>query len=281
MYRAKAGGRDRYDFFDVDMRTSVMERLKLEKNLRKAIDRKEFFLLYQPIINMCDHQIKGFEALIRWQQPELGLISPDDFIPAAEDLGFIHNIGYWVLQEACSQLQGWQAENDQLGDLTLNVNVSALQLLRSDFPDEVKNVLELYRLNPHNLALEITETAFIHNQEIASKQIKALKALGVQIHLDDFGTGFSSLSFINLFQIDALKIERQFIADLGQEKEGELVSAILALGKKLKLYVVAEGIENLVQLDFLRKEGCILGQGYYFSQPVSSKEAALLIQSTN
>jgi diguanylate cyclase (GGDEF)-like protein/PAS domain S-box-containing protein len=275
MYRAKAEGRARFDIFNVQMRISVLKRLQLEKNLRKAIDRNEFFLLYQPIFSLLDQRLKGFETLIRWQQPDLGLISPHEFIPTAEDLGLIHELGRWALLEACTQFQNWNNRNK----LSLNVNVSAVQLLRLDYPQEVSRILQQTDIDPTRLALEITETAFIHDQETAAHQIKELKALGVSIYLDDFGTGYSSLSFINQFQIDALKIDRQFISDLQNDKQCNLVPAIMALGERLGLSVIAEGIETEEQLDILRRAGCVLGQGYLYSKPISPEAAQDLIQS--
>jgi len=279
MYRAKELGKARYDYFNVEMRDTVVKRYKLEKDIRKALANHEFFLVYQPIVNLSDHNIMGFEALIRWQHPEQGLISPVDFIPVAENIGMIHEIGRWVLAEACTTYTELFKNNKSLHNLSLNVNVSPVQLLRNDFPDEVRHVLQKTNFDPSSLALEITETAFINDQEIAAKQIENLKNIGVQIHLDDFGTGYSSLIFINLFKIDCLKIERQFISGMENDKQRNLISAILALGEKLNLDVIAEGIEFEKQNDLLQDIGCLYGQGYYYSKPISSDRIPALIQS--
>ena len=278
MYRAKAGGRSRFEIFDVAMRTSVLERLQLEADLRRAITQNEFFLLYQPIYMLRNQKLEGFEALIRWQRPDnRGLISPTEFIPAAESLGMINEIGHWVLEKACLQLQIWKKEYSLPDSFKMNINISAIQLLSPDFAKEVSAIIEQTGVSPANLALEITETAFIHDQYFASQQVSALKALGVQIHLDDFGTGYSSLSLINDFQIDALKIERQFISDLKPGKRAELVTAIIALGEKLELNIIAEGIETQDQLDFLNQNFCALGQGHFFSKPISAQDAGDLL----
>ena len=274
MYSAKNQGRARFNIFNVSMRTSVMKRMEIENNLRKAVKNGEFFLVYQPIFNLSDHHLTGLEVLLRWQQPDCGLIPPLEFIPIAENIGIIHTIGHWVLQNACTQMRRWQTKHPEFGNLKLNINVSAIQLLRDDFPNEVKAVIKHSKLDPNCLVLEITETAFINDQEIASRQVEALKAMGIQIHLDDFGTGYSSLSFINLFQVDGLKIERQFINSLDQSKQAELVRAVLALGENIGLEIIAEGIETQAQLDFLKDNGCLQGQGYLYSKPLPTNDVS-------
>ena len=279
MFKAKAQRKDNCAFFDVSMRTSIIKRMEIENKLCKAIENEKFFLVYQPIINLVDKVIIGFEVLLRWQDFDNGLIPPLEFIPIAEDMGIIHEIGQWVLEKACSQVHSWQMKHNHKGQLKLNVNVSAVQLLRSDFPEEVLSILKSTNFDPSNLALEITETAFINDQQLAINQIENLKALGVEIHLDDFGTGYSSLSFINLFQVDALKIEGQFISRINQDKKAGLVRAIIALGENMGLDIIAEGIETKGQHKFLMKAGCKIGQGSYFSKPINSEEAALLVVS--
>jgi diguanylate cyclase (GGDEF)-like protein/PAS domain S-box-containing protein len=277
MYRAKAGGRARFDIFDITMRTSVLEQLQLENDLRRAVEEHEFFLVYQPIFSMPDQKLQGFEALIRWRQPGAAIIFPVDFIHAAENTGIIQEIGEWVLQEACSELQVWQDTYPQADSIHMNINISAVQLLNPGFPTDVGEFIKNAGIHPAKLAFEITETAFINDQEKAALQVAALKTLGVQIHLDDFGTGFSSLSFLNKFQIDAIKIERQFISGLKKEKQADLVRAIMAMSDRLSLRVIAEGIETQDQIDFLNDLGCPLGQGNYYSKPISPEEAGVLI----
>ena len=279
MYIAKEQGKARFEIFNISMRTSLLERIRIENNLRSALEKDQFHLVYQPIYNLNSLDLVGFEALLRWEQPNAGLISPGHFISIAEDMGLIQAIGSWVLREACRQFHQWRAHLDIQTPLTININVSALQLLRPDFPIEVRQVLEETGVHPACLVLEITETSFIHNHELASEQVNALKDLGVQIHLDDFGTGFSSLNFINLFQVDALKIEREFIAALGQEKQAELVRALIALGENIGLEVFAEGIETEGQLDFLKNAGCGFGQGFYYSKPLSQDDISRLMET--
>jgi len=277
MYRAKELGKARYDYFNIDMRAAVIKRYELEKDIRKALKNNELYLVFQPILRLNDQKITGIEALIRWNHPERGVISPAEFIPVAENIGAIHEIGQWVLKEACATLNDLQKNRNCDDHFTLNVNVSPIQLLRKDFPTEVKQIIQMTKIDPLNLALEITETAFINDQENAVIQVDRLKEIGVQIHLDDFGTGYSSLSFINLLNIDCLKIEKQFISGMSNNKQRNLISAILALGEKLDLSVIAEGIELEKQHKFLQEIGCLLGQGYYYSKPVAAEKLAGLI----
>jgi diguanylate cyclase (GGDEF)-like protein/PAS domain S-box-containing protein len=267
LYSAKGLGRAQYSIFNPDMRDMVIQRLKLEGDLRQAVKNDELVLNYQAVVNLNDRSLQGFEALVRWEKPD-GYIMPDSFIPLAEDTGIIHELGRWVLLTACQQMAVYQVSCPQAQDLIINVNVSAIQLLRDDFPLEVQEVLKLTGLNPVNLALEITETAIILDQEAASRQLKALREIGVHLYLDDFGTGYSSLSFLNQFPIDALKIDRQFLASLDIEKQQDLVNVFIILGRKLGMKVIVEGVEEEWQNDILMDLGGEFGQGYLFSKPV-------------
>ena len=278
MYRAKDQGRSRFEIFDESMRIAVLERLELEANLRRAISNQEFVVVYQPIVGINMNQITGFEALIRWKFPDGRIVTPAEFIPIAEETGMINEIGYWVLLRACSQLKVWNQAYFHDSTLTMSVNVSGVQLMMAEFPDQVKKIIQETGIDPENLSLELTESSLIKDQKIAAEKLHSLKALGVRIHLDDFGTGYSSLSFLAQFNIDALKIDRQFVANISPGNQTDLAGVIIALGEKLNLKVIAEGIETEEQLAFLKETDCKYGQGYYFSKPVDAQTISKLLQ---
>ena len=282
MYRAKDAGKNTYQFFDAEMNTQTFERLLLENGMRQALERGEFELHYQPQLNAASRDMSGVEVLIRWRHPQLGLIPPLRFIPLAEETGLIKPIGDWVLQEACRQLKAW----DQAGLYVprVAVNLSARQFEQSTLVDNVARALQTAGLEASRLELEITESMIMQNPVETVHQLGELKALGVWLSIDDFGTGYSSLSHLKRFPLDTLKIDRSFVDGLpGDEDSVAIAEAILAMSRKLKFSVVAEGVENAAQADFLELKGCTLLQGYHFGKPVPATEfpalAAQLSQS--
>jgi diguanylate cyclase (GGDEF)-like protein/PAS domain S-box-containing protein len=281
MYRAKTLGKARHEVFDKAMHAVAMNLLQLETDLRRAIDRQEFFLQYQPIVALDGFNLCGFEALVRWQHPERGLISPMDFIPVAEDTGQILPIGHWTLKEACRQMQRWQRRFPLDPPLFISVNLSGKQFTQPDLIEQVTKILQETRLDPRSLKLEITESVVMENIENATEMLKQLRGLGVRLSIDDFGTGYSSLSYLHRFPIDTLKIDRSFIISMVDNNENiEIVRTILMLAQNLGMDVVAEGVETKEQLALLRKLGCENGQGYFFSKPTSVSGAEKLISDT-
>lgn len=278
MYRAKSLGRGRHEIFDPSMHENVMAKLKLETDLRLAVEREEFCLYYQPIMSLKNNRLTGFEALIRWQHPERGLVSPNDFIPTAEATGLILLIGNWVLNEACRQLRQWQHGRRGEQPLSISVNLSAKQFSQVDLVRQIESVLERTGLDARSLKLEITETAVMERAEEAVAMLGQLKALGVKLHIDDFGTGYSSLSYLHRFPVDELKIDRLFVSRMGADDESsEIVATIIQLAHNLGMKVTAEGVETIEQLAQLRSLSCEYAQGYYFSKPVIAESAKLMI----
>ena len=277
MYRAKELGK-RFELFRPELLTLAVTLLEVETDLARALERGEFRLYYQPIISLGAGCLKGFEALVRWQHPRRGLVSPDEFISVAEDTGAIVAIGEWILQEACRQMQVWRTTIEGAERLQINVNVSAKQLAVLSFSDTVERALSASGLQADGLNLEITESVIMDNADDARAILSGLRALGVRVHLDDFGTGYSSLTYLNKFTIDVLKIDRSFV---GNCETGvacpEIVRSIIALGQSLSIDVTAEGIETDDQLVQLRALGCTSGQGYYFSHPTDAFAAGALI----
>ena len=273
MYRAKDLGRARHELFDDGMRARVTERWRTERALGHALDHAELRLHYQPIVALADRGVAGVEALVRWEDPARGLVPRGEFIPFAEESGLISPIGEWVLVEACRQAARWRREFAGEAPLPVSVNLAARQLAQEDLPAVVTGALRAAGLEPSDLALEITESALIERAEVAASTIAELRALGVQVHVDDFGTGYSSLGFLQRFRVDALKIDRSFVADLGERSEASaIVGAIVAMGHALGLTVVAEGIETERQAAEALALGCDFGQGYLFARPVPAIE---------
>ena len=267
MYQAKEHGRQSYQFFKPAMNTRAVERQSIEESLRSALDRQEFAVHYQPKINLKTGEICGAEALLRWTHPTRGPISPAEFIPVAEDCGLILPIGQWVLRQACMQARAWLHAGLPLG--TIAVNISSLEFRDANFLESVFATLRDTRLDANSLELEITETVLMKRAETAAAILKSLRAKGVRIAVDDFGTGYSSLSYLRKFPIDAVKIDQSFVRQLTTvPDETAIVSAVISLGRNLKLRVVAEGVETQSQLDFLQAQLCDEAQGYYFSRPV-------------
>jgi diguanylate cyclase (GGDEF)-like protein/PAS domain S-box-containing protein len=276
MYRAKDSGRNTYRFFEPDMNGHTADRQSLESGLHRAIERREFVLHYQPMMRLDTGELTGVEALVRWCHPQRGLVLPAQFVPMAEESGFIAAIGRWVLHEACRQTREWRAAG--LPPLRMAINVSTVELRGKGFVESVGGILEEHGLVPRDLELELTETFLMRDSNSTAAALRSLNALGVRIALDDFGTGYSSLSHLKRFPIDTLKIDRSFVHDLATDAEdASIVSAVIGMGKGLQIRVVAEGVETLEQLAFLRKQGCPEGQGHYFGRPVSAREFTLLV----
>jgi diguanylate cyclase (GGDEF)-like protein/PAS domain S-box-containing protein len=268
MHHAKREGRNIYQFFSRDLEHASLERLMLEGSLRQALERNEFIVHYQPLVDFEHDAITGVEALVRWQHPEMGLVPPGRFIPLAEESGLILAIGEWVLGEACRQGQRWL---DAGHSLTVAVNVSARQFRQRDFADRVQAILAETGLPPGLLELEVTESMVMDDPERAVTALRCLRDMGVRVSIDDFGTGYSSLSYLKRFEIDKLKIDRSFISDIPNDaNDMAIAEAVIAMGRSLKLRVVAEGVETEGQLEFLRDKGCHGIQGFYFSPPVNA-----------
>lgn len=268
MYRAKENGKARYEMFDHGMHARAVSRLQLESDLRQAIENKEFCVYYQPIVSLETGRLAGFEALVRWNHPRRGLVSPADFIPVAEETGLIVPIGQWVLNEACAHVRQWQLDSPSHRALSLSVNLSARQVAQPDLLDRIKEALATSKLNPHCLKLEITESVVMENAEAAVLMFKQLRSLGVQLSIDDFGTGYSSLSYLHRFPLNYLKIDRSFVMRLTTDNDNAIVRTISTLARNLGMEVIAEGIETEEQHQQLKMLGCEYGQGYLFSRPV-------------
>ncbi|BAH77941.1 sensor domain-containing protein [Solidesulfovibrio magneticus] len=276
MYRAKESGRPSM-IFDRRMHQEILDAINLEADLRAALDRGELLLHYQPIVDVQTGRIEGFEALVRWDHPDRGLVPPVQFIPLAEETGLIQPLGRFVIAEACRQLRAWQLELPEAEQLSVSVNVSCHQFVKEGLVDHVAGVLETTGLDPACLKLEITESVLMHDAQHTAGELSRLKALGVKIAIDDFGTGYSSLSYLRQLPIDHLKIDRSFISgdDVNGESQ-EIVKSIIALARSLGLTVIAEGVEHQDQLDKLRNADCDKAQGFMFSRPVD-KDAALAL----
>ncbi len=283
MYRAKANGRGMCELFDARMREQAQEMAALESDLHEAIERNQFRVVYQPIIDLQTDTLTGFEALLRWHHPGKGFISPDKFIPLAEECGLIVSIGLWVLREACNQLGRWLMQFDFVTPPSIAVNMSSLQLNQLDLIDSIDYILEESRLDSNLLKLEITESVIMENGEMVNRLLDALRARGIELAIDDFGTGYSSLSYLDQLPVQVLKIDRQFVAAISG-KEGnldgklEIVKATISLAHALKLKVVAEGIETAGQRNYLMEVGCDFGQGYLIAPPLSASDALGFIE---
>ncbi len=273
MYKAKLGGKARYEIFDPSMHAYALQRLQLQSDLHRAIERGELRVHYQPTVELASEMIKGMEALVRWEHPERGLLAPNEFIALAEETGLIVQIGRWMLEEACKQLREWQEQYPSDNHLTMSVNLSAKQLQQPQLIKEVAQVLRATGLDPPSLVLEITESALMVDVSSTTATLQRLKDLGVQLAMDDFGTGYSSLSFLRHFPVALIKIDKSFIREMGRDaSEAAIVSGVIDLAHALRLRVVAEGIETPEQLSQLRALGCDLGQGFYFGRPLPSNE---------
>jgi EAL domain-containing protein (putative c-di-GMP-specific phosphodiesterase class I) len=278
MYTAKRRGKHRFEVYRSEMHAVALDRLEREGALRRGLERSELVIEYQPVVELPSGRIKGFEALVRWQHPELGLLPPSQFVQLAEETGLVGELGRQVLVAACLQTREWQIEHPDIPPLSISVNVSPRQLQNDELVECVAATLATTGLPPSSLVLEITETVMMHDTGVTITRLEALKALGVRLAVDDFGTGYSSLSYLQRFPVDILKIDRAFVSTLGLESSTvSLAPAIVSLARTLHLEVVAEGVETDVQGDILAALGCDFAQGYYFARPasVSAIEALL------
>ena len=280
MYHAKARGRNNYQFFTADMNRHAVRRLFVESGLRRALKEGEFQLYYQPQIDLASGAMTGTEALVRWLDPDLGLIGPARFVPIAEECGLIVPIGRWVLREACRQVQSWLDAG--LAAVPVAVNISAVEFRHKGFVEGVALILEETRLAARYLELELTESIVMHDTEASTLVLAALKSMGVQLAIDDFGTGYSSLGYLKRFPIDTLKIDQSFVRDLATDADdATIVSAVIGMGRNLKQRVIAEGVETDEQLVFLRGQRCDQGQGFLFNHPLPADDLARLLVTGN
>jgi diguanylate cyclase (GGDEF)-like protein len=281
MYRAKELGKARCEIFDTSMLAAAEKRLGMESDLRLALERQELEVYYQPIVSLCEARLTGFEALVRWNHPTRGLVLPAEFIPTAEETGLIVPIGTWVLHEACRQLQSWEQEFPCARGLVVNVNLSARQCTHPDLLPEVRRILADTGVQPSRLKLEITEGVVLENSEVVGTVLRELRALGVQLGLDDFGMGYSALSYLHHFPFQTIKIDRSFVSGMDQGSNTEIIRAIVSLAAGLAMDVTAEGIETADQASRLQELACEFGQGYYFDKPLTRDHArAILAQGT-
>ncbi len=277
MYRAKEHGGG-YELFARAMRRRTSERLDLERDLRRALDRHEFELHYQPIVSLDEQRIAGLEALVRWRHPQRGLVPPGAFIPLAEESGLILPLGRWVLQEACRQLARWAADPD-IEVPYVSVNLSGRQLAQPDLPEEIAELLRVTGVRPEQLALELTESVLMEETDSPTAVLERLKALGVRLMLDDFGTGYSSLNYIKRFPVEAIKIDRSFVSGVVEdESDRHIIRAIVSMAAGFDVKLVAEGVETLDQARWLRHLGITLVQGYGFGRPVPVSATAALLR---
>lgn len=280
MYRAKAAGKARYEIFNCEMHVRNLNILQIENDLRRAIERNEFEVYYQPIVRLESEEIAEFEALLRWNHPVHGVIAPNDFIPLAEESGLIVPMGKWILEESCRQIAEWQTRFPAYRNLAVSVNLSAKQLMLPDFTEQVCAVMEKSGLVPRCLKLEVTETAVMENADLAFETLSELCSLGVRISSDDFGTGYSSLSYLHRFPFERLKIDRSFVGRMDTDmKSEEIVRSIITLAQNLNMEAVAEGVETDGQLRLLRLLGCPAGQGYLFAKPLKTEFAEKLLEN--
>jgi EAL domain-containing protein (putative c-di-GMP-specific phosphodiesterase class I) len=273
MYHAKEKGKARYEIFDAVMHARAVARLQLD--LRRAVERQELSVHFQPIMSLETNRLAGFEALARWQHPQRGFISPVDFISIAEETGLIIELGRLILRESCSQMRAWQLEHPNQKALTMSVNLSGKQFTQHNLIEQIRQILQETGLDPHCLKLEITESVVMENAEIAKSMLMQLRALGVKLSIDDFGTGYSSLSYLHRFPVNTLKIDRSFISSMSAGDENmEIVRTIMTLANNLGMDVVAEGVETEKQLAQLKEMRCEYGQGYLFSKPLTVEAAS-------
>ena len=277
MTLAKSRSRNRYQFYIASVDSEMRRRRELEKDLREALTLNQLFLVYQPQVDYRDHQVVGVEALLRWQHPQHGLVPPDLFIPLAEQNGTIIAIGEWVLDQACRQLREWHDQG--FAELRMAINLSTVQLHHAELPRMVNNLMQVYRLPPRSLELEVTETGLMEDITTAAQHLLSLRRSGALIAIDDFGTGYSSLSYLKSLPLDKIKIDKSFVQDLFEdEDDATIVRAIIQLGKSLGMQVIAEGVETVEQEAYIIAQGCNEGQGYYYSKPLPARELTLFLK---
>lgn len=273
MYQAKGQGNASSEIFDSKMHADLLERIQLESDLHAAVDHNEFVLHYQPIVDLSSHRLSGFEALVRWNHPAKGLISPSEFIPLAEDTGLINKIGEWIIREACRELKALQERYPSSPPLKMSINISGRQFAQESLSDLVAKALQETELAPHSVAIEITESMLMENIDLAIGTMNRLRNMGVHIHIDDFGTGYSSLSYLHRLPMNALKIDRSFIKELSVNGDNqEIILSIVSLAKSLNLDVIAEGVELDYQLHQVKELNCRFGQGFLFAKPLEPEE---------
>ena len=278
MYRAKAKGGRGLEVFDPSMNAQALARFKLESDLQRGLERSEFVVYYQPVVGLASGRIEGWEALVRWQHPERGLVPPLEFIPLAEETGFIVPLGKWVLEEACRQAAAWARSHPCHPPLLMNVNLSGRQFGHPELIADVTSALARSGLDPHCLKLELTESVMMRDPEISLEAMKVFRSMQIHLVVDDFGTGYSSLSYLKRFPVDTLKIDKSFVDGLGKDPESTaLVAAVISLATSLGMKVTAEGIETVEQMVHLQSLNCDQGQGYYFARPLSVEAAELLL----
>ena len=277
MFRAKEMGRNNFQFYAPEMNDKAQYRLSLEYGLRKAIEREEFLVYYQPKVDLKTGQIIGMEALVRWLHPEYGLVSPADFIPLAEDTGLIIALGDWVLLKSCEQNVVWQEMG--FDPLHLAVNLSGRQFQQEDLLSTIQKILLQSGMSAKWLELELTESIIMHDPESAQKTLKQIKEMGISLSIDDFGTGYSSLAYLKKFPLDVLKIDQSFVRDIcNNNDDAAIVVAIIEMAHSLQLSVIAEGVSELDQLKYLTEHDCDMMQGFYFSKPVPASEFTALLE---
>jgi len=278
MYQAKENGRQSFQFFKPAMNVRAVERQSIEEGLRRALERREFALHYQPKINLMTGAIAGAEALVRWMHPTRGLVSPAEFIPVAEDCGLILPIGAWVLREACGQARAWMDVGLPLTSMA--VNVSALEFRHEGFLDGLSAILAETNLDARSLELELTESVLMKHAASAASILQTLRERGMRVSVDDFGTGYSSLSYLRKLPVDAVKIDQSFVRQISTAGDDTtIVKAVIGMARGLKLRVIAEGVETLEEVAFLRAYRCEEAQGYYFSRPVPAQQFAMLLRN--
>jgi len=271
MYTAKTKGKSRFEIFEPAMHDAVVARLALEAELRRAIERSEFVVHYQPIVRLDPGEVIGAEALVRWQHPTRGLVLPAEFVPLAEETGLIVTLGGWVLRQACRQLAAWQRDRGTREPFVMNVNLSSRQLVRDAIVDEVAAAIDESGIRPSWLVLEVTETVLMADPAVTAAALRRIRDLGVRVALDDFGSGYSSLSHLRRFPIDIVKIDKSFVDDVASEGvESAIARGIISLDRAMQIQTIAEGVEVGAQAETLRALGCEMGQGLYFAEPLSS-----------
>jgi len=276
MYHAKALGKNNYQHYNAEMEQCARKRLAMENSLRHVLERNELLVYYQPQVDVETHRIVGFEALLRWQHPEMGMIGPDEFIPIAEETGLIVPIGEWVLRTACRQAMAWQQA--YAADLTIGINLAARQLREPDIVDRILGIAAESGISPHLLDLELTESAIMEHSESLMQKLGRLRQAGIRISIDDFGTGYSSMNYLKRFPINTLKIDRSFVRDIPHDSDDVAITqAIIAMGDSLNMHLIAEGVETMEQLEFLRSNGCSRMQGFLFSRPLPAGRAEDLL----
>jgi diguanylate cyclase (GGDEF)-like protein len=278
MYRAKTLGKARFEIFDPSMHANAVNLLRIETDLWRAIERDELYLEYQPIVSLQSGRIAGFEALLRWQHPSLGVVPPSEFIAVAEETGLIIPIGTWILEEAARQVRRWKDSGEISADIFISVNLSAKQFMKTDFATEVRRIINTMDINPACIKLEITESMVMNKVESTITMLKQLQEIGVETSIDDFGTGYYSLSYLPRFPIATLKVDRSFVNSISENNENlEIVRTIVMLAHNLRMKVIAEGVESTDQITHLRRMKCEFAQGFFFSPPLSSAEATSLV----